>query len=404
MHRFRAYLAALLALVLLLAVATPVFASTNADIAKHAQAAANARAKAARQRALAKQLKAQTARLDLKVQSLQTQADALDPQIASASKRTDELRAQVNRMRSRIASQSAQIQVTLGQRQEAQAILGERATATYKQGKLFYFDLLFGAADLRDLIARTDLLTRLLTANSQAAEQLGKTKGLLEQQRSELERAETDLNAKRQEAAAVETSLKNLRGQRQGKVDAQQSVLSDKSALLVESRANAKRFLIIARSEEAESSRIRAELGGRGSGKYRGTMAWPVPGFYRVTSSFGMRMHPILHVKRMHTGIDIGKNPGKQIAGAAIVAAGSGKVISAGYRSGYGNTVMIDHGNGVVTLYAHQPSGGIRVSVGQRVKKGQRIGTVGMTGFATGPHLHFEVRVNGSPVNPMNYL
>ena len=133
-------------------------------------------------------------------------------------------------------------------------------------------------------------------------------------------------------------------------------------------------------------------------------MGWPVPGFYRITSPFGWRMHPVLHVRKLHTGIDIGKNPGQAIAGAAIVAAGNGTVISAGYRSGYGNTVMIDHGNGVVTLYAHQPSGGIKVSVGQHVKKGQRIGTVGMTGYATGPHLHFEVRVNGTPVNPMRYL
>ena len=87
-----------------------------------------------------------------------------------------------------------------------------------------------------------------------------------------------------------------------------------------------------------------------------------------------------------------------------LFAAAYGKVIWAGARGGYGNVVMIDHGNGVVSLYAHQRSGGIKVSVGQQVVKGQRIGTVGSSGLSTGPHLHFEVRVNGTPKNPMNYL
>ena len=100
----------------------------------------------------------------------------------------------------------------------------------------------------------------------------------------------------------------------------------------------------------------------------------------------------------MHPGIDIGAS-----SGSPIVAAASGTVLYAGRRGSYGNTVMIDHGNGVVTLYAHQVSGGIRVSGGQHVNKGERIGAVGSTGNSTGPHLHFEVRVNGAAKNPTNY-
>lgn len=405
MHRIRAYLAATLSVLMLAAAVTPAFAASSSDVAKHNQAAASARAKAAQQQALANQLKAQTAKLDDQVQALQSEADALDPQIAAANKRTQALRKQADLLQSQIASQNAQITLTQTQCANQQELLGERATATYKQGQWFYIDVLLGSQDFRDLITRTELLTRLLRANSDAAEQLKSTEVTLEQQREALDHSLADLNAKRQEALAVQSSLLQLQDTRQGKVDEQQSVLNEKSTLLAESTANAKRLMAVARSEEAESARIEAELAqARGSGKYHGTMGWPVPGFYRITSPFGMRMHPVLHVMRMHTGIDIGKNAHQAIAGAAIVAAGSGKVISAAYRSGYGNTVMIDHGNGVVTLYAHQPSGGIRVSVGQHVKKGQRIGTVGMSGYATGPHLHFEVRVNGSPVDPMRYL
>ena len=110
-----------------------------------------------------------------------------------------------------------------------------------------------------------------------------------------------------------------------------------------------------------------------------------------------MRMHPILHVRKMHTGIDIHVS-----YGARIVAAGSGTVISAGWNGRYGNFTMIDHGDGLVTCYAHQSS--ILVHKGQYVKEGATIGKVGSTGMSTGAHLHFEVRVNGTPRNPMSYL
>ena len=403
MTRMRAHLAASVAVVLLLTAVSPAFATTSADVAKHAKAAASARAKAAQQQALAKQLKAQTTQLDAKVQSLQSQADALDGRIATASKRTGTIRAQIGDANSQIELQAEQIQVTQARWAQQQALLGERVTATYKQGQWYYLELLLGSQDMRDFMARSELLARLLTANSRAAADLEKTRLSLEQQKNELQRSIDDLNAKKREALTVENSLKGLQGQRQDKVDAQQSVLNQKSSLLAETRANAKRLLSIASAEAAESARIKAELSRakHGSGKYHGSMTWPVPGFDQITSPFGWRMHPILHKRIFHAGIDIS---GSGIYGAAIVAAGSGTVIGAGPRGGYGNVVMIDHGNGVVTLYAHQRSGGIRVAIGQHVKKGQRIGTVGSTGVSTGPHCHFEVRVNGTAVNPMRYL
>jgi murein DD-endopeptidase MepM/ murein hydrolase activator NlpD len=127
-----------------------------------------------------------------------------------------------------------------------------------------------------------------------------------------------------------------------------------------------------------------------------GKLLNPVPGA-PITSGFGPRIHPIYGDARMHTGVDIGAG-----SGASIRAAGDGVVVTAGTMSGYGNTTIIDHGGGLATLYAHQSS--IGVSGGQRVAAGQAIGRVGCTGSCTGPHLHFEVRVNGDPVNPVPYL
>jgi murein DD-endopeptidase MepM/ murein hydrolase activator NlpD len=131
-----------------------------------------------------------------------------------------------------------------------------------------------------------------------------------------------------------------------------------------------------------------------------GVMQWPMPGYTKISSPFGMRTHPILKYKKFHGGIDISAP-----SGAAIHAAATGKVIWSGWRSGgSGNTVIIDHGGGMTTLYLHIKSGGLLVKEGQTVKAGQVIAKVGSTGLSTGPHLHFEVRKNGERQNPVAYV
>ena len=152
--------------------------------------------------------------------------------------------------------------------------------------------------------------------------------------------------------------------------------------------------------QQADSlvAQIRAASSSSSTSKYTGgTMAWPLPGFYTITSPFGNRLHPVLGVYKMHTGVDIA---GSGCNGKNVVAAADGTVITAGWISGYGNTVIIDHGGGITTLYGHSQR--LLVSKGQKVTRGQAIMFVGMTGYATGPHLHFEVRENGKYVNPLD--
>jgi murein DD-endopeptidase MepM/ murein hydrolase activator NlpD len=124
-------------------------------------------------------------------------------------------------------------------------------------------------------------------------------------------------------------------------------------------------------------------------------LLWPTSG--PVTSPFGYRIDPVTHERALHAGVDIGAPEGQP-----IMAAQSGVVAFAGQEQGYGNYTCIDHGGGFATCYAHQSA--ILVTVGEAVTRGQRIGLVGDTGYATGPHLHFETRVNGVPVNPMQYF
>lgn len=150
-------------------------------------------------------------------------------------------------------------------------------------------------------------------------------------------------------------------------------------------------------SLEADAERLEAEIIAlqEQGGTNPGVLGWPISG--RVTSPYGYRIHPIFGTRKLHTGIDISGSSGSPIA-----AAGSGRVILAETYGGYGRAVVIDHGGGLATLYAHQSS--IAVSVGDRVSRGDTIGYVGCTGSCTGPHLHFETRENGARVDPMKYL
>jgi murein DD-endopeptidase MepM/ murein hydrolase activator NlpD len=130
-----------------------------------------------------------------------------------------------------------------------------------------------------------------------------------------------------------------------------------------------------------------------------GKFLWPVSGYYSVTDVFGMRTHPTTGVYKLHTGVDIA---GSGIRGKPILAANSGTVLKAGSHTAYGNYVVIDHGGGYSTLYAHAKS--LNVSKGQKVNRGDVLGYVGSTGYSTGPHLHFEIMENGNYKDPLSYF
>ncbi len=404
MKRSRSIIALLLVAVMAFGFAAPAGAATQSEADAHQQNAAEARKKAAAAEEAADKLLAETAELDKQIDALQDKADALEPQINDATSRTNRLRAEVDGLKGEVTALQREIDETQAEYKVQQGLLADRVEASYKQGQWFYFDILLGSQDFDDLISRTELVTRVIESNNNIAAGLADTRDNLTRSRVELDRTLEAVNLRRKEAEAVQKKLVGLQSERQAAVNAQEAIYDKKSDLMAENKANAKRLRALAESEERESARIEAELSGSGSGYFDGEMAWPVPGFTRVSSPYGWRICPF-HGREFHPGIDIGrKADGTAINGAAIVATGGGTVIYAGYRGGYGNTVMVDHGNGVVTLYAHQQSGGIKVGVGQKVSKGQRIGTVGSTGYSTGPHLHFEVRVNGQAKSPASYL
>jgi len=381
------------------------FGATQKELEAAQQKAASARAAAADAEALAEKLKKETEALDAEISTLQSAVRELDPKVDAAIARTERLREEVETLRGQITGLETEIDKTQAEFDLQQGLLNERMATSYRNGNLFYLDMLLSAKDFNDLIARTTLVQRVIESNQDIAITLDDTKKDLQTTKGELDRTLSNVAIKKKEAEAVEKDLKRLQSSRQSKVNEQQGIQSQKNALMAKAEKDKDGYLELARAEEAAAASIAASLKGGGSGsssgggQYAGSMAWPVPGG-SVTSSYGWRTHPIFGTRKFHHGIDISKG------GGTVVAAGSGTVIRAsyGWGGGYGNQIFVDHGDGLVTTYNHLANGSFKVSNGAYVSPGQAIANVGSTGYSTGPHLHFEVRVNGDSKNPMNYF
>ena len=284
-------------------------------------------------------------------------------------------------------------------------VLMVRVRDIYINGQVSYIDVLFGSKDFNDFFTRMDLLKRVIKKDYDLVQEILGQQAELKKVRNQLE---TDKNVQAELAKKAEEA-KEIK---LAKVAKQQALIdkmnTDKAVydrqydeMMAASEQVAK---LIQQSkykpppsppQSSSSSSSSSNEVYRATPSNSGGMIWPVSG--PITSPFGWRTHPILGNQRFHSGFDIGAD-----YGVPIHAAKAGTVSHAGWIGGYGNTVMIEHGDGIVTLYGHNQS--LNVSVGQQVSQGQVIAYCGSTGNSTGPHCHFEVRLNGEPVNPYNYL
>jgi len=268
-------------------------------------------------------------------------------------------------------------------------ILNDRVAVIYKNGNSNILEVLLKAEDFLDFISRLKLMNLFAQQDTQNILEVKEKKTAT----IGIKKSIIDLREKQKEH---EDKVKQLVMQAEQKAREIDDICNEKKNLLSRTTAN-KNALIRMEKEleikEAEVTRILESYryGTAPSGKF----AWPVAA--RIISGFGYRIHPIFGVRRFHLGIDLAAP-----YGTLVKAADGGQVIQAGYFGGYGNSVMLYHGGGFATWYAHLSS--INVSIGQFVQRGQVIGLVGSTGWTTGPHLHFEVRINGAPQNPRAYL
>lgn len=289
-------------------------------------------------------------------------------------------------------------------------LLTARLNDTYERGQISYAQVLVRSRSVHDLLSRGYYVRQVVHSDAELIEgvqqdvqQVAADKKTLEEQARRQQALADEYETQKQHLASdLAEKQQLLAGVQEQRHEAEEELdgLQEEAAAMTDNIRELSEALERRREAEraeraAQAARNHHHVEPRASEVapvFHGSFIRPVSA--RITSGFGSRFHPILHRTRMHTGVDFGAS-----YGAAIHAAGGGTVILAHYSSGYGNCVVIDHGNGVTTLYGHCSA--LMVSVGDVVHQGQTIARVGATGMATGPHLHFEVRHNGVPVNPL---
>lgn len=334
-----------------------------------------------------------------KLKQIQADLDAANARLQSIRSRQAEINAQIVQTQNEIVKMEAYLKTR-------QNVLNRRVRAIYMHGQLNYLEVILGANSFSDFANRVELLKRVIRSDYNLILEIQKQKAAIEAKKAQLEEDKRQLDALAAEAEKTQKEIAAKKAEQQKVLDAAKS--NKAAAAQMEQDLNAQlasvRNLIQQRLAAAEAARQAAqqassdEGGGGSDDNYvqgTGAMGWPCSG--PITSPFGYRTHPIFGTTIFHAGIDIGVD-----YGTPIHAADSGVVVYSGWISGYGNAVIIDHGGGVSTLYGHNQS--LAVSEGQSVSKGSVVAYAGSTGNSTGPHCHFEVDVNGSPVNPMGYL
>ena len=302
--------------------------------------------------------------------------------------------------------------ITLNERQlaEAQKRLEGRESVFYKRvrdiyinGRLSYLDVVIGSKDFSDFANRLEVLKRIIDSDITLINEIKKERSEIEAHKQKLEADRAKLVELEKAALAKQAEIEQKKTERN--VVLQKAQNDRATAMQAIEELNASSAQVSAMLKERQAARAAAAAaaaqssGGQGASdnwvQGTGQLGWPVSG--EITSPYGYRVHPIWGTTIYHSGIDIGVDEG-----TPVHAADGGVVVWSGWMGGYGYAVVIDHGNGLSTLYGHNSE--LAVDEGQSVAKGQVISYAGSTGNSTGPHVHFEVRANGDPVDPMGYL
>ncbi len=298
----------------------------------------------------------------------------------------------VNATRRELFKLQSNFEILESNLQDQRDLLNRRLVAIYKSGPQTYWDLIFISSNFADFVSKFDMLSFFIRDNVRRIDNIKQTQIIVRQQTMVIQNKKTQVESEYNQTLELQNKL----AKEQQKVTAQVGTTKRELNNIQSNRRKLEKAL---QEFEETSRQIEAELRRKqnsnpvalGNGKF----IWPVRG--PISSPFGWRLHPILKKKIFHSGIDIAVS-----SGTSVRAADAGVVAVSGWQGGYGNFIAIDHGNGLATCYGHNSR--LLVKEGDKVSQGQVIALAGSTGLATGPHVHFEVRRKGTPVNPMSFL
>ncbi len=310
-------------------------------------------------------------------------------QLAQAQTRLREAEAQLRKTKQHIAETEQELAETKARLDKHEAEMQQYLLALYRAGEPTYLEVVFQATSFQDFVTRAEFTRRLAQRDEELLTALVSEKQAYERKRAEL--------------LALRARQEDLRAQikrEQAKIKVQAAEASRELKEVTQDRAAVEQELARMQQQSRQIEQMLARLqggGGQGySGSWSGTLGCPISRSYRISSQYGFRMHPIAHKRLFHDGVDLACP-----TGTPIHAADKGLVIYTGWRGGYGKTILIDHGSGISTVYAHCSR--YAAQKGQAVNRGQVIGYVGSTGLSTASHLHFEVRKYGKSINPMKF-
>ncbi len=332
--------------------------------------------------------------------------EELDRELTSLSTRITELSGQMEDKQTEIDATKVELEAAQKSEEEQYSSMKLRIKYMYEKGDTNFLDLIFEAESFSDMLNKAEYIQKISDYDRKKLNEFVETKEMIAATELKLEGEYNELQGMKDETEAKKSSVDTLMADKkkeleeynqriaeaQSEIDEMQQAIAAEEANIAAIEAEIKR--------QEEEARKKAEAEGKTyevqniSGI---SFTWPLPASSRITSNFGGRSSPTEGASSNHQGIDVGAPEG-----STIIAAASGTVVISTYSKSAGNYVMINHGGGVYTVYMHMSS--IAVSSGQKVGMGDTVGYVGSTGYSTGPHLHFGVRVNGTYVNPLNYV
>ncbi len=326
--------------------------------------------------------------IESKKQSTMTKKAALDQQIDVTEQEVDTINRLIAALDVQVATVTAELNAAQAKEQKQYHDFLARVRIMEEEGTASMLGIILSADSFSDMLTRTEIIGSVVEGDKQLMRELADTRAAIEEKKASIDSARAEQTTAKKNLVSKQNSLKSQYNQANSLIKSLNSEAAEYERAFNEAE----------RAMDAARASLQKLLSNSSSSTYvGGEFRWPTQAT-RITSRYGTRKDPITKKTSMHTGIDIGASMGSN-----IYAANSGKVVVAGWSSkGYGNYVVIDHGGGKSTLYAHMSK--IKTTKGATVTKGDVIGLVGSTGYSTGPHLHFEILINGKHTNPMNYF